>query len=67
MKKSILIIEPVAKNYPRFDTDPAHIVTEKFYEVRNRAVVNHRGFIDASEEAWFESVDSFLSEGCILQ
>lgn len=62
-----MIVDPVATNYPRFDTHTAHQVLEKFYEVRNRAIVNHRGFVDASEQRWFEEVDSFLSEECVLQ
>lgn len=67
MEKSILVIEPVAKSYPTFDKNDSQEVLSKFYEVRDRAIVRGRGFVDASEQRWFESIDSFLSEGCLLQ
>lgn len=67
MDRSILTVEPVAKSYPRFETHTNHEVISKFYAVHDRAIVRGRGFVDHSEQAWYESIDSFLSEGCILQ
>lgn len=67
MERSILVITPVAKNYPVFGVDTVHDVLHKFYEVHDRAIVRGKGFVDASEQRWYESVDSFLSEGSLLQ
>lgn len=67
MKKSILTIEPVAKNYPTIDDSETAEVIARFYEVYDRAIVRGRGFVDRSEQAWFEQIDEYLSEGSGLQ
>jgi hypothetical protein len=67
MDRSILTIEPVAKHYPRFETHTNHEVISKFYEVHDRAIIRGKGFVDGSERSWYETIDSFLSEGCALQ
>ena len=67
MERSILTVDPVAKQYPVFGVNTAHEVLTKFYEVHDRAIVRGKGFVDASEQRWYESVDSFFSEGCALQ
>jgi len=62
MERSILTIEPVAKNYPTLDKNSSQEVIEKYYEVRDRVVLQNRGFVDASEQRWYDEITRFFDE-----